>query len=229
MSLPLYDAGMFRCVLRINPRLLMAGEDPPQRYVHEYEGTIHLPDENYEAGQQIGEFRAVVLDVESAVNERESMFDVFDCNQDTVQFWEDLYDEDGSYKERVSDMLFGKFSDMWEPNLLVLQRLVIARPHRGQSLGLEALQALIEELRVGVGVIAMKPFPLQFEGEKQDRTERKKEEVARYELDEFATDYRACRTKLRRHYAKLGFKLVPKTDIMVMSVDETAKLRSRFE
>lgn len=209
------------CVVEINSRLITPGDEPPHRYVHEYEGSVRLLDEHYSLADRIGIFKATVLDIESAVNERESIFDVFDWSQETIGFFEPLYEEDGSFKDPVARLLYGKYGGMWEPNALLLQRLAIKRQFRGFGYGLQALQALIEELRVGVGIIAMKPFPLQFEGRTRNRDE---EELSEYCFDQFLGNARTARAKLRRYYARLGFKPVPKTEYMVMSADMTAKL-----
>lgn len=212
------------CVVEVNSRVISAGDEPPDRYAHEYEGSLRLLDENYEPGVTIGQFLATVLDVESAVNERQSILDVFDRTSETLGYFEALYEEDGSFQKPVMRLLYGENYGMWEPNALILQRLVICREHRGFGYGLQALQALIEEFRVGVGLIAMKPFPLQFEGSVRARRNR---ETTPYQLDAFSGRFRSARTKLRRYYGRLGFKLVPKTDYMVMSVDSTARWSSR--
>lgn len=215
---------IFDVVLRVEPRLITPGDDPPGRYVHDYEGSVLLMDENFEPAEAIGAFQVSVLDVESAVIEGSSTFDVFDWKADTVGYYEALFNEHMDFREPVSKLLFGENYGRWEPNTLALQRLVIKREYRGRGYGLLALQALIEEFRVGVGIIAMKPFPLQFEGGIDYHSESKDEEVTKYELGAFTTNFRSARSKLRRYYRRLGFKLVPKTEYMVMAVDDTAKL-----
>jgi hypothetical protein len=40
------------------------------------------------------------------------------------------------------------------------------------------------------------------------------------ELDKFPSHHTAARTKLRRYYAQLGFKLVTKTQFMVRREDQ---------
>lgn len=211
-------------ILEVNSRLISPGNEPPERFIHEYAGTLQLRDINLKRVATIGEFQVTVLDVENAVNERESAFDVFDCSPDTMGYYDVLFDRDLELRPEVNRLLYGDEYGQWDPNTLILHRLAIERAYRGRGYGLQALQALIEEFRVGIGIIAMKPFPLQFEGGIRYRTERKQEEVAKYELDALGKDFRKARSKLRRYYRRLGFKLVPKTEYMVMSADDTANL-----
>ena len=49
-------------------------------------------------------------------------------------------------------------------NLLILDRLEIIIPqYRGKKLGLTILHHMIERFSAGASIVAMKPFPLQFE------------------------------------------------------------------
>ena len=96
-------------------------------------------------------------------------------------------------------------------NLLILNRLVIDLPYRGRQFGLEALRGLMQRFRVGAGLIVMKPFPLQFEGEAT------REELETRGLAGFKGGIRAATSKLRAYYAQLGFKSIPRTPFMAVS------------
>jgi len=67
----------------------------------------------------------------------------------------------------------------------------------------------------GAGLVAMKPFPLQFESGGPRPDEPDPLELAKFKLTE-----NGALTKLRRYYAQLGFKRVTKTQFMVRRVDQ---------
>jgi hypothetical protein len=81
---------------------------------------------------------------------------------------------------------------------------------RGYNLGLAVMRRLIERFGAGAAVVAMKPFPLQGEYSRRDRDEWRQ----RMQLDDFDKDLRRATAKLRRHYAKLGFKFMKGTPFM---------------
>jgi GNAT superfamily N-acetyltransferase len=221
------DDDLKPCLLEIDSRTICAGDEPPSRYAHEYEGAIRAMDEDYSPAETIGSFRVFVLDVESAVNERESIFDVFDWRAETLPFFEALYEEDASFNAAASRVLADECGGLWEPNILILDRLEIHPEFRRRRYGLQALQALMEEFRLGVGIMAMKPFPLQFEGG-DPATRRSASQPA--SSRQVKGTFTSCRAKLRRYYSELGFRLVPKTDIMIRAADKPiphVELRSR--
>lgn len=198
-----------------------ADDDEPSRFSHVWEGVVTLWRDDHE--EEIGTFSAIYVDVEGAVCEGDSVFDVFDCRQETIGYYEDLY-EDGlqvNFKPAIVRAALAE-GYLWSPNLLVLNRLVIAPPFRGCGRGLVALRGLIQKLRPGAGLVAMKPFPLQSEGR---LTREPEEEYLRaHGLNGFTANHRKATAALRRYYARLGFAKVPRCDYMVL--DPERPLRS---
>lgn len=176
-------------------------------YIHEIEGLVTLEGYSGNTLAEIGSFRAVQVDVEGAMSQHVSVHQVFDIYQETWSFYADLYDGI-DFSAKVKKAL--DCEDEVVPwGLLILSRLTIKREFRGNRFGLEALKCLIQRYRMGAGIIAMKPFPLQFENEGENATEP--------ELQGFSGSIEACTAKLRKYYGELGFKRIPRTPYMALA------------
>ena len=170
----------------------------------------------------IGKFRTYIVDVESAVDEGESIFNLFDDDALTMEYFEALYARiGGRYRHHIGS-LFDELEDLWRPNLLILDRLTIYPEFRNHDIGLEVITALIKRLKMGIGLIAIKPYQLQFDTD--DPIERQD-----LGLDNFAMSKRDATLKLREYYGRLGFMGVPKTPYMVRSASRLLpKIASRI-
>jgi hypothetical protein len=169
----------------------------------------------------IGTFKTFYIDVEGAVAEGESVFDVFDSRHETVGYYEDLYDDDGAdFRPEIVKAACGR-DYLWGPNLLILDRLILEPAYRGKCRGLMALRGLIELLRPGAGLVAMKPFPLQKES--HFLSEHARDERARLQLDGFPSNRRVATSALRRYYRRLGFSSVPSSEYMVLDPKRALK------
>lgn len=201
--------------LEADPRELVAVDDEPSHYLHRHEGHVTLYDGHAsDAPIKIGRYRAYYVDAEGALNADVSLHDVLDTMQATYGYLE-LYDLDiGSFSEAAKKAADADW--LFEPNLLILDRLEIVPQYLGHGFGLQAIAGMIHWFSPGAGLVAMKPFPLQSEA--SDR--RPGDPPDRMELDKFPSHHTVARTKLRRYYAQLGFKLVTKTQFMVRRVDQ---------
>lgn len=195
----------------------MIDDRGPSSFLLEHDGKIVLTDDEAWPSETIGSFSAIVVDVQSAMAEGEDLFHVFDSNSVAIGYFEDLYEpDDGEFKEKVARAASSREGFVWNPSLLILDRLIIDPVHRGHCVGLLALREIIQRLRIGIGLIAMKPFPLQFETRHRDDAE----ESARLGLNLFKITEARATTKLRQYYARLGFRQVPGSDYMVRSAEE---------
>lgn len=205
------------CQLVCEPKQFPIDDDEPDRFMHCTDGAVHLTSKDGELGEKVGSFSIIVMDVESAINERASLYDLFDSSGIAWSYYEALYSGDGDLKDKVMKAIWGE--DRYAPNMLILDRVVIRAEHRGHGLGLATLRALCENFRIGAGFIAMKPFPLQFESARFDASKFKKN-VAELELErwENVTEKKAL-ASLRKYYGTLGFRRVPGTEFMVRAAD----------
>jgi GNAT superfamily N-acetyltransferase len=98
--------------------------------------------------------------------------------------------------------------DVSLPNLLYIQRIEVKRQYRGKGIGLAAIRRAIDVLRVNCDVVALKPFPLQFEG-KVNGTNRK--------------EAQAATTKLKHYYRRMGFRNLKGTGFMMLDLTRRLK------
>ncbi|MFL9670428.1 hypothetical protein WIX39_026095 [Variovorax sp. AB1(2024)] len=186
-------------------------DEEPNRYHRCIDGQVRLcADEDFEHRTTIGQFSVIIIDVESAMNEQERVFDVFDCSTTTIDYFS-LYDQGMGFIPEVTKVLKG--GERWSPNMLILDRLEILPEHRGKRYGLHALRWMQFHFGTGCGIVAMKPFPLQFEYKM--KTEAGQAEFARLELDKFTGEQQAAVRKLRAYYRQAGFARVPGMEFMV--------------
>lgn len=199
---------------------IVVDDDEPSRYIKRLEGHVLL---NFASTRKrIGRFKIVVIDVELAVNDRYPVFDIFDYEAATLGYWS-LYKSDLEFKKKVVNVLPG--GDRWQPNILILDRLEIFPKYRGKGVGLRVLRCLQRHYSSSCGIVAMKPFPLQFEG---GTPEENAAEPKFVELGLGAVDRNENRAmaKLRAYYARLGFVRVPGSVYMVA---DTAVAMPPFE
>ena len=191
-------------------------DDEPSRYVSNISGTIGMHPEDDDDETEIGRFRIFIVNAEQAVNDEASLFDVFDRDEALGDYFSLYEDEDGAYTSAVLAAL--KIEPRWAPNMLILDRLEIEPAHRGMGYGLQVLRSLMERFAIGCGLIAMKPFPLQFEN-RSPAENSMRAGFKKMRLDLFSDDRRRADKKLRDYYAKLGFKRVRGTPLMVFDTE----------
>jgi GNAT superfamily N-acetyltransferase len=161
----------------------------------------------------LGRFRLYYLDFDAALNAGVSAFDVIDSYSATADYYVAFFDDDASgFNERLLTLLN---DDVLESNVLVIDRLELLPQYRGKRLGLRAMSALIRRFGAGAGVVAIKPFPLQFEAKTsvgEDSAWR-----AQLQLEKLSRSEKKSINALRRHYAQLGFAALRGTPFMFRS------------
>lgn len=186
--------------------------DEPSDFIHEIEGKVLLVAEPAELTRQVGEFKCLIIDADGASIHGIHPFDLYDTTQATMNLYDALLTTDGP-TARVLRAL-GQDYGLWSHNLLVLDRLVIFPEFRGGKAGLRVLAMLMQRYQRGSQIVAMKPFPLQFEGGMEA------DEAARCGLKQFSCTMDYARRRLQRYYGELGFTKVTGTPYMVRSTEE---------
>jgi len=188
---------------------LIVNDDEPSRYVKEIEGIVWV----YRGSRKhrAGRFSIFIINVELALANDESVFDIFDHTATTLDYLA-LYGDDCEYSPEVTKALPG--GERWSPNILILDRLELLPKYRGRGMGLQVLRCLQEQFSMGCGLVAMKPFPLQFEGGTPAERETEPKFMT-MGLGEFDRNQRRATAKLCRYYAQLGFVRVPGTEFMI--------------
>jgi GNAT superfamily N-acetyltransferase len=202
------------CHLRFAERTVLLRDNEPSRFLQEYEGTIEWEDpEGGSSKVALGAFRAYLIDIVGAVTEQESIDFVWDTTQSTWSAYEALFDvETGELTDAAKSAAFGTDYQHNE-GVLMIDRMAILPVHRGHGVGLLSMRTLIEQFRPACGVVMIKPFPLQFEGDGLLGEWPSNGELA---LDRYSQSMRTALGRLKRYYGRLGFKSVRGTEYMVL-------------
>jgi GNAT superfamily N-acetyltransferase len=203
------------CVLSIDESEVSVGDIESSRFIHQLSGRVQIFFLGGTRKLDVGTFSILVVDLETAINEGVEPFHVFDSDSKTAPYYGPLYLQRSwsgtDFRASVTRAVCGDES-IWRPNLLILDRLAVYPEHRGQGVGLLAIRGLIERFRMGIGLIVMKPYPLQFESE--PTSPKDVETRRRLGLDDFRMGYKPALAKLRSYYATLGFRCIPRTSLM---------------
>jgi GNAT superfamily N-acetyltransferase len=182
--------------------------DEPSCYIHFIKGRIlfeTVPDSEEEIA--VGTFRVVLVNADGADLQGLDPRTLFDTYAATWAYYEALY-AGSRFNDKVR-AISGDFEPLWSNNLLVLDRLEVLPAYRGRSIGLHALTALMLHFQAGVQIVAMRPYPLQFEADAEL-------ELQQQHIKDGISPTEAKATQaLRRYYRQLGFKLVRGTPYMV--------------
>jgi GNAT superfamily N-acetyltransferase len=212
----------FRCAYRTS----MSEFDEGGLYLAEYEGDLFVfLDDNREEGlddgeQVAGQARLFVLNADAAESEGENLFDLLDRRAETAAYIPLLGDEIGNFSPAVCKIL-GEDMALCR-NMLILDRLEILPQYRGQQLGLKYMRAAITRFGIGCRLVAIKPFPLQFEG----KLESAEAGAIGAEIQfsppskSVLTELRAATAKLKKYYTREGFVSLRGSDLMILDLEK---------
>lgn len=210
--------------LRFSDQSILADDNEPSRYIQASSGKLVLLDDDGNE-VEVGIFQTLLVDICSAVNDNESVCDVFDTESTALHFYENLYDQKAAdnFDETVLDTAFGKDNHGFQPNLAIIDRLVVYSAWRGQNFGALAIQGLIQRLRASAKLVAIKIFPLQFESEYLDGPDTWDDELSeayqKWRLDDFSDNQEEATARLSHFYAKQGFRNIQGTDYWVRNIE----------
>ena len=199
--------------LQLDPsRTIPLTPEEPEDFIHEISGRILCGDARTDRDHIAGMFRVYYADFELGQNHNVSAHYILDAHQHTLDYAEAVLDSDGAPFPRRLYNLLG--DDIWNFNLLILDRVELLPRYRGNSSGLIVLRSLIERFGAGAGVVGMKPFPLQFEPKASNDSKWRR----RLKLEEFPSDIKRSTRKLRAYYERLGFVPMKSTSFMFLSM-----------
>ncbi len=186
-------------------------------FIYETSGDLSIINKSDDK-EFIGKFRVYYVDVEQAINEGIDIFDMLDCHSSNLaEYYGPIFEsEEHDFNNHLLE-LFGH--DVFGSNLLILDRLEILPQYRGKKIGLIVLRHAITRFSSGAAIVAMKPFPLQFEVKPSGETQKKWHD--RMKLVQMQTDQEVATNTLCNYYSKLGFIKIIDTPMMAVS---TAKI-----
>jgi hypothetical protein len=146
------------------------GESEVHEDVDEGELFVHV-DDDVDEPHLAGHARLFILNADAAENGEEnapSLFELLDIRSETAPYLPLLHSTEAYNFSPAVCSIVGE--DMVHSrNMLILDRLEILPAFRGQQLGLRYLRIAIQRFGLGCRIVAIKPFPLQFEPEPTHR------------------------------------------------------------
>ncbi|MBZ5525553.1 MAG: hypothetical protein LAP21_25300 [Acidobacteriia bacterium] len=180
-------------------------------FLHSIAGRIMACHENDKKAQQVGYINASLAQFGHALDHGICADQLGDGLAGGIaEYWERLFDvENGRWKAALQDEF-----EVVERDLLIIDCIEIYPQFRGQGLGLATVERTIDTLGAGCGLVACKPWPLQFTPAfAKDR--RKMQRLRSPNTDEM-TSLR----KLQRYWSRAGFWPFGESGIYVMSTSQ---------
>jgi GNAT superfamily N-acetyltransferase len=183
------------------------GVDDPSNFIDEFNGYLECPQDDGVA--TVGKINFSVIRLFDDY-QKFIPFEVMDDDSVAAGYL-DILDSDGEFgfREEVESEI-----EQYPQKILTINSLHITPKCRGLGIGLKAM-ALIISRGWGCELAILKAQPLQFVNNSRDSTNRNRREpgAPSYPLSESA-----CTSKLMSHYAKLGFKAIGDTKLMVLGL-----------
>jgi hypothetical protein len=179
--------------------------EPSREFVQAIKGEIR--DTTLNIG--VGRISALLVQVGRVADAGEDLFEVMDGESVELGKYHSAFfkSSDCDYKDKIRQ----QFVDIYGLDLLIIHCIEIQETFRQHGLGLLAVSRTIDIFGENCGVVAMKPFPLQFTNYLDPgwRPPANIEDPTRA--------FRAATEKLRSHWARVGFKRVNGTDYCALS------------
>jgi hypothetical protein len=180
-------------------------------FIQSIHGRILVQYDQDESEQTAGYVNASLLQFGDALEHGVSPDQLGDgISGDFAEYWEMLFDPDTG---RWKDELQTEF-DIDRTDLLVIDCIETQHKLRGHGVGLLAAERVIEVFGVGCGLVACKPWPLQFTPAFAANPQRLAQ------LRPPVTDLETSVRKLRTYCSKAGFWRVGNSGIHVMSTSQ---------
>ena len=179
--------------------------DPNREFVQAIKGEIRDTKLNI----VVGRISALLVQVGRVADAGEDLFEVMDGESAELGKYHSAFfkSTDCDYKDKIRQ----QFVDVYGLDLLILHCIEIQETFRQRGLGLLAVSRTIDIFGENCGLVAMKPFPLQFTNY-LDPGWRPPDTI-----EDPKRAFRAATEKLRSHWARLGFKRVNGTDYCALS------------
>ena len=152
---------------------------------------------------EIGTPRAFLIPTQEARQEGFDACAVLNAKSFATSEYTPLF-KNAEWRKRVTKKFHPRSTD-----LLILDRIELKPEYRGQGFGLLAIRCMIGMFGWPCGLVACKPYPLQFE--RSNRWELPAQVSRR------ADGLRKARKKLRQYWAQVGFERVPGTMLYALN------------
>ncbi len=185
----------FNIVLQTRGSLHPDGE--PTDFVSEYTGVITCTDDETGAATKVGKVAALRVHAGLAHNAGESLFDVCDAHSGELHHLHTMLYEPDCY--HFNDDIMARF-DAVEPDLLVLDYVVLDPKWRKLKLGLLAVRRLVDMIGGGCGLAVSLIGPLR-----RDAAKLLKVPKGWLPRNRGKEERRSAAVRLRGYYRRMGF------------------------
>jgi GNAT superfamily N-acetyltransferase len=197
--------------INFNLKMRLTEDYQPSDFLQSIVGQLSVQSVQDEHPEKAGCITASLLQFGDAMDHGITADQLGDgISGDVAEYWELLFDvETGHWKTEIQDQF-----EIDRTDLLILDCIEIHPPFRRQGIGLEAIDRTIQVLGAGCGLIACKPWPLQFTpafAKNRQRLESLQAPVG---------DQGEAVQKLRQYWSKAGFWPVDRSGIYVMSTSQ---------
>jgi hypothetical protein len=184
-------------------------EGDPGQFISEYFGTVR--GEN-DAGKRlkVGKVHAYRVNVGQAVDQGQSLFDVFDAHSQQMHFLHTLLFEPN--RDIFKESLFRGF-DALEMDLLIIDYVILAPQWRGLKLGLLAVRKMIDLLGGGCGLTVADIAPIDPDEHKALRVP-----AAWIPKNETAEERKEANQRLRGYFKRMGFRRIGRSPYYGLSM-----------
>lgn len=202
---------------RIDPRLeltlnIALRESPAANdFIQTIQGRIFVQYDQDDSEQMAGSINASLLQFSDALEHGVTADQIGDSiSGDIAEYWELLFDpETGRWKDELQNEF-----EIIQIDLLIIDCIELQPRLRGHGVGMLAIERVIEVFGGGCGVVACKPWPLQFTP--AFAANPQKLEQLRPPLTDLETSVRHLRT----YWSKVGFWPVGSSGIYAMSTSQ---------
>lgn len=163
------------------------------RYAQQIDAEIYSTDEDGEKDKVIGFMSGIKLLIQSLADTTFSTLDLFDVHEESSHFAK-------LYSQKTGDFKSKNFEGFLGSDLLILTRIEILSSFRGLGIGKFVIKDFILNFGSGCGLVALKPFPLQFES-------RLSSYRAIMGYDTMNKSKLKSKQNLINFYAEIGFKV----------------------
>jgi hypothetical protein len=187
-------------------------------FIHSILGSVVAKSEEVGEGQDAGYIEASLVQFGEAMDHGISTERLGDGVDGSIaEYWELLFDmESGYWKEEIQDEYGASGSD-----LLIIHSMEIRPKFRGTGVGPAVINKTVDIFGPVCGLVACKPWPLQFSPAfLGDRKALKRLKAPAVERDEAVH-------KLRAYWSRLGFWPLGETGIHVLGMAQRGSSGSR--
>jgi GNAT superfamily N-acetyltransferase len=176
-----------------------------------YDGEILEPEDDSDECAKIGEISVYLLQRDRIMEEGESAFEAMDSlSASTREAYDALFHEEtGDWKEEVTAIYEPDF--ITQLNLLMIESIKLEPRFRRKGIGAQVVREIIATVGASCGIVACKPFPLQYSGWCD------KDKAKLREQPGFEKERRVAFNKIAKYWSNLGFQKLPSSDFYVLS------------